>query len=103
MSFFTKLFQTTRAPDYKALVQSGAQVIDVRSADEFRSGHIRKAINIPLPQLHKHFNSIDQQKPVIVYCASGNRSAAAKQLLQANGFTSVYNGGGFVSLQNKLA
>lgn len=102
MSFFTNLFQSSPAIDFKSLVQSGAQVIDVRSPDEFKSGHIRKAINIPLQQLQKHMASLDKQKSVIVYCASGNRSASARQLLQANGFTAVYNGGGFASLQNKL-
>jgi phage shock protein E len=103
MSFFTKLFQQPASTDYKQLMQSGAQLIDVRSPDEFRSGHIGKAINVPLPQLLKHMAKLDKHKPIIVYCASGNRSGAAKQLLQSNGFTAVYNGGGIGALQNKLS
>jgi rhodanese-related sulfurtransferase len=45
----------------------------------------------------------DKNQPIITCCASGMRSASAKSILQSNGFTQVYNGGGWSSLQNKIA
>jgi rhodanese-related sulfurtransferase len=44
----------------------------------------------------------DKNKPIITCCASGMRSASAKSILVANGFTQVHNGGGWNSLQNKI-
>jgi rhodanese-related sulfurtransferase len=46
---------------------------------------------------------LDKSKPVITCCASGMRSASAKSLLLQKGFSEVYNGGGWTSLQNKLS
>ncbi len=102
-SFLKNVFAAEAEQDYKQLVQKGAQLVDVRSPEEFRTGHIKNAVNIPLQQLDKSISKLNKQKPVIVYCASGNRSASAKRLLDFNGFTLVINGGGFRSLQNKLA
>ena len=88
--------------DYKLLLQHGAQIVDVRSPAEFASGHVRQAINIPLPELNKKLSKIKKEKPVITCCASGMRSASAKSILLNNGFTKVYNGGGWQNLQNHL-
>jgi rhodanese-related sulfurtransferase len=103
MSFFTRLFQTSPDADYKALINAGAQIVDVRTPDEFRSGHIRNAVNIPLQQLMTQAKSLKKDKPVIVYCASGNRSATAKRQLEASGFSMVYNAGGVNALRQQLA
>ena len=102
-SFLKNIFAAEPEQDYKLLVKNGAQVVDVRSPEEFRSGHIKNAINIPLQKLDDSISKLKKDKPVIVYCASGNRSASAKRLLDFNGFSKVVNGGGFRSLQNKLA
>lgn len=102
-SFLKNLFTAEPEQEYKLLVKNGAQVVDVRSPEEFRSGHIKNAINIPLQKLDESIGKLKKDKPVIVYCASGNRSASAKRLLDFNGFSQVVNGGGFRSLQNKLA
>ncbi len=90
------------ATDYNALLKKGAQLIDVRSPGEFSGGHIKGSVNIPLDILQKNISKIKKDKPVITCCASGMRSASAKSILQANGFTEVVNGGGWSSLQNKL-
>ena len=102
-SFLKNAFAAEPEQDYKLMVRNGAQVVDVRSPEEFRSGHIKNAVNIPLQQLDKSLAKLHKQKPVIVYCASGNRSASAKRMLDGHGFSVVVNGGGFRSLQNKLA
>jgi rhodanese-related sulfurtransferase len=88
--------------DFKELIKNGAQIIDVRTPAEFKSGHIRGAVNIPLQTISSQLGRIKKEKPVITCCASGMRSASAKSILKSNGFVEVYNGGGWMSLQSKL-
>jgi phage shock protein E len=102
IQFLKKIFGGGTKVNFKELVNSGAQIIDVRTAQEYRSGHIKGAINIPLNMLGSKLLSIKKDKPVITCCASGMRSASAKKYLLANGFAAVYNGGGWMNLQNKL-
>ncbi len=91
------------APDYKELLKQGATIVDVRTKAEYQQGHIRGAVNIPLNNLSNHYSSLNKSKPVITCCASGVRSGQAKSILASNGFTQVYNGGGWSSLQNKIS
>lgn len=100
--FFKKLFGGTSV-DFAELAKNGAQIIDVRTPTEFNGGHIKNAKNIPLQSLGNNLSKINKNKPVITCCASGARSAAAKNILKNNGFTEVYNGGGWMSLKNKLS
>jgi rhodanese-related sulfurtransferase len=95
------LFGGGPSADFKALVNQGATIIDVRSKAEYASGHIKGSINIPLDTLQNNLAKISKNKPVITCCASGMRSASAKGILQNNGFE-VYNGGGWSSLKNQL-
>ena len=88
--------------DYQSLVRNGAQIIDVRTRNEFAGGHLKGSVNIPLQELPKKLNQIKKDKPVIVCCASGARSASAKSLLKSKGFPDVYNGGGWTRLQADL-
>jgi len=90
------------ATDFRTLMNEGATVIDVRSKAEYQQGHIRGSVNIPLNNLSNHISKLNKEKPVITCCASGMRSATAKSLLKSNGFRLVYNGGGWMSLQNKI-
>lgn len=90
-------------PDYSELVKNGAMLIDVRSKREYNFGHIKGAINIPLEQLGNNLYRLkNKDRVIIIYCASGMRSASAKRLLTSLGYTEVYNGGGFSRLQNRL-
>ena len=89
--------------NYAELVQEGAVILDVRSRGEFDSGHIIGAVNIPVDQLLNNMYKLkDKHQPIITCCASGIRSASAKNLLITSGFTKVFNGGDWSSLQNKL-
>jgi phage shock protein E len=97
-----KIFGLGPKVNYKELIQNGAQIIDVRTKGEYQGGHIRGAVNIPLQMLSVNLNKIKKDKPVITCCASGMRSASAKSMLKSNGFTEVYNGGGWMSLQQKI-
>ena len=88
--------------DFRELVKNGAQIIDVRTPGEFKGGHIKGAVNIPLQNISSQMNRIRKDKPVITCCASGMRSSSAKSILKSNGYSDVYNGGGWVSLDSKL-
>lgn len=88
--------------DYKEMLRNGAQIIDVRTKEEYRGGHIKTSVNIPLQNLSNNLSKIKKDKPVITCCASGMRSGSARRILKAHGFTEVHNGGGWMSLQNKI-
>ena len=71
-----------------------AVVIDVRSADDFRKGHISGAVNVPASQLKaKDFSQIQkyQQKPLILVCESGMTTASVGRILTKADFTQVYS------------
>lgn len=102
MSFFKKLFGIGPKVDFKDLVKSGGQIIDVRTKQEYQGGHIKGSINIPLNELSSKMSKLKKDKPVITCCASGMRSASAKSTLKASGFADVHNGGGWASLRSKL-
>jgi phage shock protein E len=76
-------------------IKAGAAVIDVRTPDEFADGHYEGARNIPVNVLPNRMDEIGpKDKPVVVYCASGARSAMAAKMLKASGFLDVVNAGG---------
>lgn len=85
-------FQAVRAK-IPALLKQGAVIVDVRSPGEYAQGHVPGSLNIPLGEVDKTSDKLDRDKPVIVCCASGTRSAMAASLLKKQGFSSVYNAG----------
>lgn len=103
INLLKKLFGIGPAVDYTELVKQGAIIVDVRSKGEFNGGHIKGAVNISVDTLSNNLGKLkDKNKPIITCCASGMRSASAKSILKANGYTQVYNGGGWNSLQYKI-
>ena len=88
--------------DYSELLKQGAVIVDVRSKGEYQGGHIKGSINIPVDALRNYLAKLDKTKPIITCCASGMRSVSAKSILKSNGFTELYNGGGWMSLQSKI-
>jgi rhodanese-related sulfurtransferase len=88
--------------DYTQLVKDGAAIVDVRTPAEYKGGHIKGSINIPLQSFEASLSKIKKDKPVITCCASGMRSGSAKGILKSNGYIEVYNGGGWMSLRSKL-
>ena len=71
-------------------------VIDVRGADEYATGHIKHAINIPLGELESRLDEINAYKNrnVVLYCNTGNRSGKALDLLKQKGFSMLMNAPG---------
>ena len=88
--------------DYSELLKQGAVILDVRSKGEYQGGHIKGSVNIPVDVLRNNLSKLNKEKPIITCCASGMRSASAKSILKSNGFTEVYNGGGWMNLQFKI-
>ncbi len=76
---------------------NGALVIDVRSPEEFRSGNVRGAINIPLAELGASLprRVKDKNQVLLVHCLSGGRSGIAKHQLKGLGYTNVFNLGSY--------
>jgi phage shock protein E len=88
---FKRLGQVSRDEAHR-LVKEGAKLVDVRSPMEFTSGHLPGAINVPLPELGARAQKLGpKDKPVVLYCASGTRSAMARSTLKGLGFTQVFN------------
>ena len=77
------------------LLKKGAQLIDVRSTMEFNQGALNGAINLPITSIQHNTETIDQTKPVLLYCRSGQRSGMVKQFLISLGFEDVYNIGSY--------
>lgn len=76
----------------RALVESGAVLLDVRSPDEFASGHLPKAVNVPVQELGARVGELGRkERPVVVYCHSGMRSSTAARVLRRNGFRDVHD------------
>lgn len=90
------------AIDYRELIENGAKIVDVRSPSEYRMGHIKGSVNIPLQEINKKHKKLNKNQTIITCCASGVRSASAKNILESNGFKEVYNGKGWARLQSKI-
>ena len=75
-------------------------LLDVRTADEFKKGHIRGATLIPLSKLEANLSKLkdSKNKQIVVYCRSGSRSVAASRILKAHGFTPLNVKNGMIGL-----
>lgn len=87
----------------RELIADGALVVDTRDTPELASGKVKGAIHVSRgmiefradPEAETHNPEFRKDRPVLLYCASGGRSALAGQTLQQLGFEKVYNLGGF--------
>jgi phage shock protein E len=83
------------ATSVKDKIKAGAKIIDVRSPGEFADEAYPGAVNIPLNVLPAKVAELGpKDKPIVLYCASGARSASAARFLKQEGFTDVVNAGG---------
>jgi len=99
INFLKNIFGGGEKVNLQEIIAKGALIIDVRTAKEFQSGHLKNSKNIPLDKLPESLSLLDKNKPVIVCCASGARSASARRFMITNGFAEVYNGGSWANLQ----
>lgn len=77
----------------RAMIKDGAMFIDVRTPGEFSRKALPGAVNIPISELSKHIGEFTPGASIVVYCAVGSRSGAAKRMLEKKGFK-VFNMGG---------
>jgi rhodanese-related sulfurtransferase len=76
----------------KSLAAAGAKVVDVRTAEEFASGHVPGAINIPYDQIARRASEIGPPSTqVVLYCRTGRRSGIAVEALQKAGYEKLYD------------
>lgn len=113
MNFIKKLFgensnfKNINFKELQELIKENKDMIilNVRTLDEYKSGHIPNAKNISVSDLSLQINSIKKykDKSVLVYCASGARSRGASDILSKAGFTKLYNlSGGIHAYEGKL-
>ena len=101
MGLLSSLF-AAKSTDYKAMIEQGAIVVDVRSPQEYAGGHIQGSINIPLDQISTKTDMLlKKAKPVIACCRSGTRSGMAVGILKSAGIE-AHNGGAWDSLKQKI-
>ncbi|MEA2492935.1 MAG: hypothetical protein QOJ29_846 [Thermoleophilaceae bacterium] len=84
-------------PDARQLIDAGAQLIDVRTDVEYEAGRIPGSRHIPLADVQRESTSLDQGKPVILYCRAGNRSGPAADAFAASGWDAYSIEGGLVA------
>ncbi len=83
-----------------AINHPSVTIIDVRSEGEFAGGHVSGSVNIPLQTVPDEVEVIKAMpRPIVLCCASGNRSGQALMYLQTQGLDGLYNGGGWGQVQ----
>ncbi len=81
------------------MIKNGAKVVDVRSEEEFEDEHFPNAINIPVNVIQTRTSELGEKTdPIVLYCASGSRSAYAARVLSMAGFKKVVNAGGLYDM-----
>ncbi len=102
------LFNLFRTADINAGVseyeaKKGAVLLDVRTAEEYRDGHIDGSVNVPLDRISSIENTVkDKSTPIYVHCLSGGRSVQAVAYLKQIGYTNATNIGGISSYRGKV-
>jgi rhodanese-related sulfurtransferase len=100
---FKNLFSQKDNSQLENLIKEGAFLVDVRSPDEFSSGHVEGSVNIPLGQVQNQLSKFKDKNHIIVFCQSGMRSSQAKSILEQNGFTNITNGRSWKDIKTLLA
>ncbi|MFO0692097.1 MAG: rhodanese-like domain-containing protein [Polyangiales bacterium] len=78
--------QRIDGPAARQKVSAGATLLDVRTPGEFAERHVDGALNVPVQELEERLGEVPRDRPVVVYCLSGGRSAAASRMLAAAGY-----------------
>ncbi len=76
---------------YAQLGKPDVMIVDVRTPAEYAEGHITGAVNLPLQTIESWYKDLPKDKPVYLYCRSGNRSQQAAEFLKKKGFSNIYN------------
>ena len=85
------------AAEAKQIIESGAQLVDVRTEVEFEAGHIPGARHIPVADIQSRAGEFSKDQPVVLYCRAGNRSAPVGDAFAASGFDAHSIDGGILA------
>ena len=89
------LFKSISSTQAEKLIEDSSDliIIDVRRYSEYKQGKIPNAINIPVEELEWEIEELKENidKPILVYCKAGHKSALACQMLEVEGFNNLYN------------
>ena len=92
-----RIFKSLTPQEYQAAYATRDHLlVDVRTPEEFASGHIPGAVNIALQTLPQQMATLPKEQPVVLYCRSGARSREAASMLSQGGFSDIYDLGGFI-------
>jgi len=98
-------FESISAKQAYTLMENDENVtlLDVRTIQEFKAGHLRDATLIPLKELDKNLEKLkeDKNKKILVYCQTGRRSISASRILEKNGFTPINVEGGIIVMKRE--
>ncbi len=83
--------KVVRVENVRNLLDQGVFLVDIREIGEHKRGHIKESYNLPLSQLRERYNELPKDKPLYLYCKSGQRSYNAAMALQNLGYKEVYN------------
>jgi len=102
MGFFDTILGGSSNDKVQEMLNDGAVIIDVRTAEEFNGGHVAGSQNFPLHELGSNLRSIKEiGKPLVLCCASGNRSGQAADFLKSKGLV-CENGGGWMQVNGMV-
>ncbi|HSI90136.1 MAG TPA: rhodanese-like domain-containing protein [Adhaeribacter sp.] len=98
--------QNLNAREAKELIETKKEVVilDVRTPEEFHSGHVDGAINLDFyaPDFDQKLANLDKETPYLIYCASGNRSGQTTAKMEKQDFKNIYNSqAGFTELKSE--
>ena len=95
---FGSMFGTDSSAQIKEMIQNGAVIVDVRTPGEFAGGNVAGSVNFPLQNIAEKVDELKALgKPLVLCCASGNRSGQATAYLKAQG-VECENGGGWMQV-----
>ncbi len=102
----TEHFKILDSAQYEKIIsENEVTIIDVRTSEEYKSGHIKNAqnINVQSEDFKTKIQYFDKEKPIYIYCRSGARSGKAGKILEEMGFVEIYDlNGGILSWKGEL-
>lgn len=88
--------------ELKRALKAGAFLVDVRTPQEFASGSVKGAVNIPLDEIQQKLSIFKGKKSIVVFCRSGNRSHQAKMILERNHIQQIFDGGPWTNVNRVM-
>ena len=96
------VIQSPNSEEISEIIQDkSVTIIDVRTAEEYKTGHVEGAINIPYDEIENEVN-YDKDQTIAVYCRTGVRSSEAAKILEKMGYTKIYDLGGIEDFNVEL-